>query len=57
MLCDVPILLMALFDTAPEDLLTLERLLTSPLAKLLELGMDQLLTGYFGGVGMPRHLL
>ena len=46
----VSILYMDLFDTnSREDLLVLEGLLASPLAKLLELGTDQLLTGYFWG--------
>ena len=50
---DIPILSMALFDQLPEDLSTLERLLASPPAKFLELGIDQLLTGYLLGVGVP----
>ena len=45
----VPILFMVLFDKSRGDLLVLEGLLASPLGKFLELGTDQLLTGYFWG--------
>ena len=53
----VPILFMVLFDKSRGDLLVLEGLLASPLGKFLELGTDQLLTGYFwGGEGVLSTL-
>ena len=51
MLWDVPILSMALFGKSSEDMAILEKLLDSPLAKFLELGTDQLFTGYSRGGG------
>ena len=41
---------MSCFGDSQEDLAVLERLLDSPPAKFLGLGMDQLLTGNFRGV-------
>ena len=59
MLWNVPILFMALFDQLPDDLSALERLLASPPVRLLELGTDELLTGYFWGWAwmMPQWLV
>ena len=49
MLWDVPILFVAFVEKSAENLAVLEKLLASPLAIFLELGADQLLTGYLGG--------
>ena len=57
MMWDVLILSMDLFDKLLEDLVVMERLLALPSGEFLELGMDQLLTGYFLGVGVPWWLV
>ena len=49
MLWDVPILFRDLFNKLPDDLAVMEHLLALPPGKFLELGADQLLTGYFRG--------
>ena len=50
MLRDVPILFRDLFDKLPDDLAVLMHLFALLPGKFLELGTDQLLTGYFQGV-------
>ena len=57
MLWDVPILFVALFDQSLDDSSALECLFALPLAKFFELGTDQLLTGFFQGVGVPWCLV
>ena len=54
MLWDVPILFRDLFDKLPGDVAVMEHLLASPPGKFSELKTNQLLTGYFRGVGVHQ---
>ena len=54
MLWDVRILFRDLFNTSSSNVAVMKRLLVLPPVKFLELEIDQLLMGYFWGVGVHQ---